>query len=1232
MTYVRKLGSFHKLVLVFVLAIGPIGLALDPEARSSVFKNRIAGTDGNGNLAYATYRWPKHTGYGDYFNIRVCITDDSKVQQKIDRDRLIGRNPGMQEVLKHITNALHSGWELYTRVRWSDFRFCAALSAAERKHAIGLWIHEDAPNRAETGTTGRGITTTDTDADGDKDAAVNVKPWGKGGDSDACARYDTSTAHVEFEYDCVEQYARHEFGHSLGFLHEWYHPDTPEPCASYNPDTDTDNPNTPEVEATHRKSLAVKAPATWGATYDTNAQGVPLKDYTIPNGDYDRTSIMTYNGDGEEKGCVDPQGEEVHFGGENLSDHDRAGAAAVYGYLDTPNRGGEHDVGVFSDGRCGSPETISRPVTDWAEWATIRLDTEDEANEDETAGWTGMSGLSDGSSVRLEFCRVDGDLLKTHADRYGVLKLGQSCPSGSGEVTRYFDLEDEHNASWTAGNVRPNQVNDNATLAFCIFPASGASAGMQDFPDLGFPYGVLGHSMGISTGWIYTDDDDEGNENDLIDPGGLSYSGDKPLIEAGNNTRLYVAKVCCRELPTIAAHHFGTAGLDDWYVGDVTVSFDVTGAATTSGCDTVVITEDTPSRTITCSATNADGTTTEDVTIKRDTVSPEAPDITSGPTGPISDTTPVFEFTTTHPQTTFQCRLDLNGRTPCTSPHQAGPLGDGEHTFRVRGVDQAGNIGPDSSPRVVFVDDDAPDTAFAATPPDLGNSATVVHAFDSGEAATFECRLGTGDWRPCTSPHTTPDLADGTYAFAVRAVDLAGNVDQTPAVDDFRVDTAPPETSLESGPPVFTNSATPTFTYTSDDGVRFECRLGGGDWVACSTPHTVAALADGEHTFQVRAGDAAGNVDPTPATSTFTVDTRPPQTTIVDGPHEFTNDPTPRFEIASDEVTGTTFICKIDDQDYAACASPLTLATLTDGSHTLLVRATDRAGNMDQSPAQSTFTVDTIAPETTISDGPPAHTNDTTPTLTFAAGEPATFTCGLGSSDHQGCTSPHTTGALADGDYTFDVIATDRAGNVDPTAARRTFTVDTVAPRTTITAGPDGPTLDSTPQFAFEADEAVQSFACSIDDGPAAECSSPTTTPVLADGDQGTHRFYVRATDLAGNVEATAVRRDFLVTAPSRLKASPATVSLDGLKLRLQAAATLTHARTGQAIAGREITFTTNGRLICKTSTNAAGVARCSALLGLLQVVIGLGYDAAFVGDGGRFAPASAHGSVVSLG
>jgi hypothetical protein len=96
------------------------------------------------------------------------------------------------------------------------------------------------------------------------------------------------------------------------------------------------------------------------------------------------------------------------------------------------------------------------------------------------------------------------------------------------------------------------------------------------------------------------------------------------------------------------------------------------------------------------------------------------------------------------------------------------------------------------------------------------------------------------------------------------------------------VDNTPPNTNIDSQNPATTptNSISMTFTFSgtdTDSGVKsFECDLDGGGFATCASPKSYASLPDGSHTFQVRAIDFVGNVDASPASHTWTVDTTTP--------------------------------------------------------------------------------------------------------------------------------------------------------------------------------------------------------------------------------------------------------------------------------------------------------------------------------------------------------------------
>jgi len=100
--------------------------------------------------------------------------------------------------------------------------------------------------------------------------------------------------------------------------------------------------------------------------------------------------------------------------------------------------------------------------------------------------------------------------------------------------------------------------------------------------------------------------------------------------------------------------------------------------------------------------------------------------------------------------------------------------------------------------------------------------------------------------------------------------------------------------------------------------------------------------------------------------------------------------------------------------------------------------------------------LDTDPPQSTITDGPAdgATVTTATPQFSFVADEDgSTFECRTDSSAFVPCTSPFSTPPLGNGTHSFEVRGTDRVGNAEPTASRRTFTV-AVSPGGTTTTGP----------------------------------------------------------------------------------------------------------------------------------------------------------------------------------
>jgi hypothetical protein len=266
----------------------------------------------------------------------------------------------------------------------------------------------------------------------------------------------------------------------------------------------------------------------------------------------------------------------------------------------------------------------------------------------------------------------------------------------------------------------------------------------------------------------------------------------------------------------------------------------------------------------------------------------------------------------------------------------------------------------------------------AMDPATISGSTFTLAKQDSGQPVVATVSYDAASNKATLDPSMELDPG-ATYTATIKggsvgAKDLAGNplgVDKawsfsTAAAPLPPTDITAPETTIDSGPSGTINVADATFAFSaSETGSTFECRLDGAAYSACSSPTSFTNLANGSHTFDVRATDGAGNVDATPASSNFTVevppppqDTTPPDTIIDSGPSGTIASTSASFTFSSTE-SGSTFECSLDGGVFGPCTSPKSYTGLSDGSHTLQVRATDAAGNTDATPAERTWTVAT---------------------------------------------------------------------------------------------------------------------------------------------------------------------------------------------------------------------------------------------------------------------------------
>jgi parallel beta-helix repeat protein len=348
-----------------------------------------------------------------------------------------------------------------------------------------------------------------------------------------------------------------------------------------------------------------------------------------------------------------------------------------------------------------------------------------------------------------------------------------------------------------------------------------------------------------------------------------------------------------------------------------------------------------------------------------------------------------FEFSGTDDLTPpelliFECRMDSQNELDwqeCTSPfnlldlftYEDPQMAPGQHTFEVRAIDTSeppfenpnnpnfeGN--PDPTPATYtwnMTADTTPPTTGITSGPANGERVGLPDAlfdFAGFDNATpelrmeFECKIDAGLWEPCESPGEVGGLEPGPHTFSVRAIDMALNVDTTPATRTFTV-VPPPVTTITSGPgtpnaegELVSKSDSAVFAFRSDQpGSTFECALDEGGlnpgenngFFPCTSPVAYFSLEDGEHTFEVRATNPEGVIEEPPVLYEWFVelgpDTVAPDTRITSGPAA-----SDALSVATFEFTGSdnraaplTFECALDGQAYNSCVSPQQFSDLT---------------------------------------------------------------------------------------------------------------------------------------------------------------------------------------------------------------------------------------------------------------------------------------------------------------
>jgi Bacterial Ig-like domain len=126
--------------------------------------------------------------------------------------------------------------------------------------------------------------------------------------------------------------------------------------------------------------------------------------------------------------------------------------------------------------------------------------------------------------------------------------------------------------------------------------------------------------------------------------------------------------------------------------------------------------------------------------------------------------------------------------------------------------------------------------------------------------------------------HTFTDLTgEGSFQLEARTRDNY-SMDSHIGLDDVKMTTGGPDTTIGSTKPTDpTKNTSASFSFSSSESnSTFQCKLDSGSYESCSSPKQYTGLAQGSHTFSVKAIDQAGHEDLTAAIYTWTVDTTAP--------------------------------------------------------------------------------------------------------------------------------------------------------------------------------------------------------------------------------------------------------------------------------------------------------------------------------------------------------------------
>ena len=434
------------------------------------------------------------------------------------------------------------------------------------------------------------------------------------------------------------------------------------------------------------------------------------------------------------------------------------------------------------------------------------------------------------------------------------------------------------------------------------------------------------------------------------------------------------------------------------------------------------------------------------------TVDSEAPEttITGDPGTGTSNDWVLFTFSSSESGSTFECKLEKDSASyiPSDGSWEACNnekrdyynLDDGSYRFMVRASDNLGNQDPSPAEHEFIIGSEAPVTNIDSVIPDTNiiGVSTIQFNYSASTQSTFKCKLIKGsdvveDWVDCSSgTKNYSSLENGGYVFYVRATSFTMIQEKTPKAYGFNVDLSGPVIIFDKQPAAQSPYDSGNIEFhceDPEDNCTFECILDTVPVDCSSGSYSYSSLPEGAHSFSVKATDKAENY--TEESVNWNIDSGVFGVVITSNPDAYSDSSSAVFEFSANQAA--TFECQIDSGAFEPCSSGKAYNSLLEGTHTFIVKASAGADTVE---ASYKWVVDTVDPNVTINLGPNDPTYETGAQFSFSANESVTFECKMASeSVWTSCASPkiYPSGTFGvpdiDQNYTFEVRATDKAGN-----------------------------------------------------------------------------------------------------------------------------------------------------------------------------------------------------------